>query len=210
MGNTPQTGSSMACICLFRKGTEHWPPHIFRSVNAEQAVKAEWAAKVGGLSRRSRQMCAPTVWSTVQVTLRVTSSYTDLGGAAASLDSCIEEEGDCPFHQHHLDRVKYGGAKQATAVPSCQDMSTLSARKIDPLWRTRGWLEECEQRINEEEIDWWLLIHPLMDGAAYALAWRLMAMWHWPVKTSRPLICPPTPTILNIGQFLDKDIKKHR
>ena len=75
----------------------------------------------------------------------------------------------------------------------------------------RRWLEECEQRINEEEIEWWPLICPLTDWrdmATYTLVERLVAMWHWTVETSRPLICLPALNILNIGQFLDKDIEK--
>ena len=137
------------------------PPCTVGLVNTEQAIKAEWVAKAQGASRRSRQMCAPTVLSAV-----------DLGGTAASLDSCIKEEGDCPFHQHHLDRVKYGGAKEAAAAPSHQEMSFSSARKVNPLWRTRCWLEECKEKVEEGEIEWWPLIHPLMDRsdvAAYTL-----------------------------------------
>ena len=48
------------------------------------------------------------------------------------------------------------------------------------------------------------------DTAAWMLMWKLVAMSHWTVKTSRPLICPPSPTILNIGHFLDEDVEWHR
>ena len=91
-------------------------------------------------------------------------------------------------------------------------MSTPLARKIDPIWRTRRWLEECKLRIDEEEIEWWPLICPLMDWsdmAVYTLVMRLLVTWHWTVKTSRPLIYPPALTILNTGQFLNEDVKEH-
>ena len=89
------------------------------------------------------------------------------------LDCCIEEEGGHPFHQCHLDRVKQGGTKQAVATPLCQGMSPSLPRKVNPLWRMRQWLEECEEKVEEGKIDWWLLVHPLMDGsdeAVYILA----------------------------------------
>ena len=78
------------------------------------------------------------------------------------------------------------------------------------MWRTRRWLEECEQGIHEEEIEWWLLICPLTDKndmAMHTLVQRLLAVWHWTVKTSRPLIYQPALTILHIGQFLNEDIE---
>ena len=104
------------------------------------------------------------------------------------------------------------GVMQATTASSCQEVSTPSVSQVHPLWRMRCWLEECKQRIDEEEIEWWLLIHPLMDGsdaAAYTLVQRLLVTWCWTVKTIRPLICMPTLTILNIGQFLVEDVKEH-
>ena len=45
------------------------------------------------------------------------------------------------------------------------------------------------------------------DAAMYTLAQRLLAIWHWTVETSRPLICLPALTILNIKQFLNKDVE---
>ena len=34
-------------------------------------------------------------------------------------------------------------------------------------------------------------------------------MWCWTVETSESLICPPAHMVLNIGEFLDKDVEKH-
>ena len=86
------------------------------------------------------------------------------------------------------------------------------SQMVNPMWRTRRWLEQCENKIDEEEIECWPLIHPLTDGsdaAVWTLVWGMLAVWHWMVKTSRPLICPAL-TILNIGQFLDEDVERCR
>ena len=66
--------------------------------------------------------------------------------------------------------------------------------------------------VGEEEVLWWPLVYPLTDGSdttGWMLAWRLVAKWHWTDETSRPLICLPALTILNIEQFLDEDIEWH-
>ena len=75
-----------------------------------------------------------------------------------------------------------------------------------------GGNKSMHEKVEEEEIEWWPFIHPLTDGsdmAPYTIAQRLLAVWCWTVKTSRPLICPPALTILNIGQFLNEDIEGH-
>ena len=106
--------------------------------------------------------------------------------------------------------MKFKGARHGTAMPSHRETSSSSIRKVDPLWRTRCWLKECKEKVVEEEVKWWPLVCPLMDGsdaAMYALVWRLLTVWCWTVEISRPLICLPAPTILNIGQFLDEDVQ---
>ena len=35
-----------------------------------------------------------------------------------------------------------------------------------------------------------------------------MATWRWAGKVSKTPICPPSPTVLNIGQFLDEDMEE--
>ena len=94
----------------------------------------------------------------------------------------------------------------------CQEMSSPPLQTVDLMWRIRRWLEQCENKTDEEEIEWWLLVHPLTDGSDVAtriLACRLLAVWCWMVMTPRPLNCLSALTILNIGQFLDEDIKWH-
>ena len=47
------------------------------------------------------------------------------------------------------------------------------------------------------------------DAATKDLAKRLMAAWKWARAVSESPICPPAPTVLNIGQFLDEDSTGH-
>ena len=130
-------------------------------------------------------------------------------GAAASLNYPMQETGDQPFHQCHSDKMRHGGAHQASASP-CQETSSPPSLKVDPIWKMRRWLEQCEAKVDDAE--WQPLACPLMDGsdaAVCTLVLRLLAAWHWMVETLRPLICPPAPTILNIRHFLDKDVEGH-
>ena len=73
---------------------------------------------------------------------------------AAFLDYHTEEPGDCPFDQHHSDKMKYGGIQQAMTSSPCQRASSPPLQKVDLLWRMRRWLEQCEGKIDDTEIEW--------------------------------------------------------
>ena len=76
---------------------------------------------------------------------------------------------------------------------------------LDPLWQMTMWLEACGDSLGEEDIMWWLLVMPLTDGGTAAtreLAKCLISAWRWTAKVSTMPLCPPAPTMLNIGQFL--------
>ena len=80
-------------------------------------------------------------------------------------------------------------------------------RYLDPMWQTTKWLQDCEESLDEEEISWWPLLLLLSDGSDMAtreLAKWLLAMWKWVKKASNTPTCPPAPTVLNIGQFLNE------
>ena len=107
---------------------------------------------------------------------------------ATSLDYYGEDEEDGFFHQFH------------------------TPFKIDCWWQTTKWLRSFETQCEEDEPIWWPLIHPLTEGgdaAALALAWWLMAAWRWAITISTSPICPPPPTVMDIGQLLDKDTTRH-
>ena len=140
----------------------------------------------------SRKARIPILQSAVKVTSRVTSSYASTRGVAASLDHHSEEEGDHSFHQYHMNCLKYGSPKQEVAMPPHHVVSSSPAQKdcqVDPLWRTRRWLEECKEKFIEEELAWWPLICPLTDGinvATYCIVQRLLAVWQ--LRPSIPLL----------------------
>ena len=76
---------------------------------------------------------------------------------------------------------------------------------INPHWRATCWLQVAVQGITEEEVPWYELVTPLMSGAegmALSLAKHLLAVWWWNIKVHGEDDCPPTLTVLNIGQFM--------
>ena len=77
--------------------------------------------------------------------------------------------------------------------------------EIDPHWRAKWWLQVAIQGITDEEVPWHKLLIPLTSGAegvARSLAKRLVAAWWWNIKVQGEGMCPPAPSILNIGQFI--------
>ena len=79
---------------------------------------------------------------------------------------------------------------------------------IDPTWRTTRWLQLVVQGISDDEVPWYELVIPLTvgtEGAALSLAKHLLTVWRWSVKVLGWDVCPPTPTALNIGQFMTKE-----
>ena len=78
-------------------------------------------------------------------------------------------------------------------------------KEIDPHWRAKQWLQVAAQGITDEEVPWHELLILLtsgVEGAARSLAKHLVAAWQWNVKVRGEGMCPPTPSILNIGQFI--------
>ena len=73
---------------------------------------------------------------------------------------------------------------------------------IDPTCRATRWLQLVVQGITEDEVPWYELVIPLklgVKGTALSLAKHLLTVWRWSIKVQGKDICPPTPTILNIG-----------
>ena len=67
--------------------------------------------------------------------------------------------------------------------------------------------EASGDSLGEEDITWWPLVMPLTDGGTAAtmeLAKCLLSAWRWTAKVSTMPLCPPAPTMLNIGQFLEE------
>ena len=97
-------------------------------------------------------------------------------------------------------------------TPSSNTLIPTKNNPIDPIWQTTRWLQDCEAGLDDKELSWWPLVSPPTDGSdapTKELTRQLMAAWKWVGEVSESPICPPTPTILNIGQFLDKDLTGH-
>ena len=135
------------------------------------------------------------------------SSSSTEGVATASLDHDDEDMGEVAFHRFHAHRVQREAPKEKSDVPRCRVVQGPHADggEVDPLWKTTKWLQHCKEQYTDEDLAWWLLFCPLTDGrdeAMLALAQCLMVMWRCTASISESITCPPTPTILNIGQFL--------
>ena len=97
--------------------------------------------------------------------------------------------------------------KKKSDAPPCRVVQgpQVDGGEVDPLWKTTKWLQHCEEQYTDEDLAWWLLLHPLTysrDEATLVLAQCLMAVWRWTAAISVSITCLPAPTILNIGQFL--------
>ena len=114
----------------------------------------------------------PSVKSAEQVPPRGASSYWGKRGRVATLDYMTWEAGNCPFHQQHSDKMKFLGTQQAMALPPHPEASSSPLQEIDPMWRMRKWLEQCKNNVDEEEVEWWPLVHSLTKGSDVA-AWTL-------------------------------------
>ena len=76
-------------------------------------------------------------------------------------------------------------------------------------WRAKRWLEVAAQGIGDEEVQCHDLLTPLMSGAegtTKALAKCLVAAWRWNIKVRGKGVCPPAPTMFNIGRFLHDQV----
>ena len=71
-----------------------------------------------------------------------------------------------------------------------------------------NWLKLVVQGISDDEVPWYEFVTPLMMGAkgtALSLAKCLLTIWWWSIRVQGQDICPPAPTVLNIGQFMMQD-----
>ena len=79
---------------------------------------------------------------------------------------------------------------------------------VDPTWQMTRWLQLAVQGISDKEVPWYECIVVLTseaEGMALSLAKCLLAVWWWSLRVQGRDVCPPTSTILNIGQFMMQD-----
>ena len=86
---------------------------------------------------------------------------------------------------------------------------------IKPRGDALKWMKECQHSYMDVQLDFWLLLRPLIDGGEESsrhLVQRLLSVWHW-ASALEPPICPLVPSSLNIGHWLWDDCEvdeRHR
>ena len=193
-----------------RSNFDHCPLCTTASFDAKQAAWQCRATHPPAAAPSPRAHRAFALQSAVNVLPRAASLSSAKGATATSLDYYGEDEEDGSFQQFHVWQVQLGSPRKEGEAPLhwVVHNSPSAGDKIDPLWQTTRWLRSFREQCKKDEPIWWSLIHPLTDGrdmAALDLAQWLMATWRWEITISTPPICPPAPTVMNIGQFLDKD-----
>ena len=121
------------------------------------------------------------------------SSHSTGGTQAAALDYAADSNGKSPFPETSQHCVMRGSPKKAWP---------------DSTWEATKWLEACVETLREGDFLWWQLVALLMDAGTagtWKLAKHFLAAWQWMVEVATTNFCLPTPTMLNIGQFLDEE-----
>ena len=165
----------------------------------------------------------PRVASTVNVPPHARSSHSGEGTARASLnhDKALDDDFQTqhtPLHRimqledtSHRSSAKGrlecsgGNPRQRTGYHIDNGKEEETLETVDPTWQTTRWLQLAVQGISDEEVPWYKYVSLLMMGAegmALSLAKHLLTIWQWNARVQGWDICPPAPTVLNIGQFM--------
>ena len=78
---------------------------------------------------------------------------------------------------------------------------------LDPEVDAMRWVKECQCSYTDAQLDFWLFLRPLTDGSeelSRHLTRRLLSIWHW-ASALDPPVCPPAPSLLDIGHWLQED-----
>ena len=167
-------------------------------------------------SAASHNVCTtPKVALAVNVSIHTRSSRSGEGMAQASLDQDEAQEDD--FQTQHTPvchmmwqeddnrrssaegRLQHsrGSPGQWTGYQIDIGKEEEMLETVDPTWRATHWLQLVVQGISDDEVPWYDLVTPLTvgtEGAALSLAKRS--------RVQGQDVCPPAPTVLNIGQFM--------
>ena len=85
-----------------------------------------------------------------------------------------------------------------------KDQLCAPMRPVDPNTQGMKWMKECQRSYRDVQLEFWLLLRPLMDGGeehTHQLAHRLLSVWHWSSAVDPPTY-PPVPTSMDIGYWL--------
>ena len=175
----------------------------------------------------SHNICTtPKVASVVNIPTYAWSSHSGKGMAWASLDQDEAQEDDfqtqhTPVHcmmwweddgcrasaEGRLEHSE-GSLRQQTGYQIDIGEEEEMLETVDPTWRATHWLQLVVQGISDDEVPWYDLVTPLMvrtKGVALLLAKHLLTIWQWSIRIQWWDVCPPTLTVLNIGQFMTQE-----
>ena len=164
----------------------------------------------------------PKVALAVNVPPYARSNHSNEGTAWASLDQDEALEDDFQTQHtpvHHVmrqddgcrssakGRLEYSGGSPGQWTEYQIDIGEEEEmlETVNPTWRASRWLQLAVQGISDDEVPWYELVTPLTvgaEGAALSLAKHLLVVWRWSIKVQGWDVCPPTPMVLNIGQFM--------
>ena len=84
-----------------------------------------------------------------------------------------------------------------------------SVQLLNPQTQALKWMKEHQRSYTDAQLDFWLLLRPLTDGgeeSSQHLACRLLSVALG--ISLGPPICPPAPSALNIGHWLQEGHKE--
>ena len=150
------TGTTLHLIFRGVTNNEHCEPSMVASLNGKQAMKLMqqqgllWPKQRRSWAVSATEACrTPTVQSVVNVLPQAASSHSTGGAQAASLDFDEDTDDENSFHESSRHIMM-----QCSPIKKC----------LDPMWQTTKWLEASEGNLGEEDITWWPLLLPLIDG----------------------------------------------
>ena len=165
----------------------------------------------------------PKVASMVNVLPHAWSSHSSEGTALALLDHdealeddfqtqhmpvrCVMQQEDTGHQSSAKGRLECSGGSPRQQTGYCVDIGEEQEmlETVDPTWQTTRWLQLVVQGILDEEVPWYEYVALLMmgaEGVALLLVKRPLTIWCWSARVQGLDVCPPTPTVLNIGQFM--------
>ena len=199
------------------------PPHAFEMLPWSDFTPCTPLRCYCGAAASPNVSTTPKVVSEVNIPSYARSSHSSEGTARAFLDKddALEDDFQTPHTPvcHVVWREDDGCGSPAEGRPESsrgspgqqteyqvdigEEGDTLET--VDSTWRTTHWLQLAVQGISDDEVPWAECVIPLTVGtedAPVSLAKHLLTIWQWSIKVQGWDVCPPTPTALNIGQFM--------
>ena len=189
---------------IFRGQTdkEHCGPVTIASFNVKQAIEL---AQQQGLPQYKERACtasAVPAWKSPTVQLKVTvppwaMNSCSMGGAQAmALDYTAGYDEEIPFPEASRHWVMRGSPKKVWPDPMYGNDQVVGSTCRNPgggrcpVVAAGCTIDRCSVSGTRE------------------LAKHFLAAWQWTVEVAATNFCLPTPTMLNISQFLDEELEE--